>query len=172
MNRETYELIAYAARYWFALLAILIVWRAWRACVRDNRAQKAMRSMQVASGCVGELVLIKDGGRRPKKNPQRFPVPAEAVLGSSRSADIRVRGEGIAKKHLYMAWRPGEMVVHPLNGAVCQAAKDKNGDMVVRDGGKLTVGNMQFTMEFFDVIGSGKKMAKTDAEDEFRGVWE
>ena len=43
MSKETYELLALIARYWFAALALLIVWRGWRAAVQDNRKARTLR---------------------------------------------------------------------------------------------------------------------------------
>ena len=66
MSTDLYELIAYAARYWFALLAVLVAFYGWRACVTDNRRARILRYQAHGAGCVGELVMLDDGTKKKK----------------------------------------------------------------------------------------------------------
>lgn len=184
MSRETYELLALAARYWFAALAVLIAFRGWRACVQDNRRARRLRDWQGGAGCVGELVLVDDGTRRRRRKPQTWLVPAEAVLGSGRAADIRLRSRDIQKRHIFMTYRPGEMVLHPVNGSQFQAQWLTDGTQVLRDGDTLRVGPMRLTMVFFDAADAARKgpvkprkraaqvLPEDVSDDEFVDVWE
>ena len=166
MNGEAYEILAYAARYYFTVLALIIVWRAVMAFFRDRRERDG------SAGCVGELILIGDGSRRRYKKEQRYPLPAEAVLGSGMSADIRVSGEGIAKKHLFLTYSRGEVLVHPLNGAACQAPKNGNGEMALRNGSRMTVGPLQFRAVIYRPRASAAAARGKREKDAFRNVWE
>ena len=74
MSTDLYELIAYAARYWFALLAVLVAFYGWRACVTDNRRARILRYQAHGAGCVGELVMLDDGTKK-KKNRKKYPQP-------------------------------------------------------------------------------------------------
>ena len=184
MSRETYELLALAARYWFAALAVLIAFRGWRACVQDNRRARRLRDWQGGAGCVGELVLVDDGTKRRRKKPQTWQVPAEAVLGSGGAADIRLKGRDIQKRHIFMTYRPGEMVLHPVNGAPFTARSLPDGTHVLRDGDALRVGKMKLTMVFFDAEDAARKapvkprkkaaqiLPEDVSDDEFEDVWE
>ena len=182
MSGESYELLSYIARYWFSLLAALVVWRAWRAVVRDNRKEKLLRAWEGGAGCVGEMVLVDDGSKRRRAQPPRFLVPQEAVIGSGAKADIRLRGPGIRRRHVYMTYRPGEMALHAARGAEIEARTDENGDTVLRDGDKLKIGRYTLMMVFFDAEDARparKRAAKpkqprerTAPEDEFDDVWE
>ena len=185
MRAETYELLAYAARYWFVILALLIAFRGWRACVQDNRKARLLRSWAGGTGCVGELVLISDGSRRRLRKPVRYTVPAEAVLGSGRTADIRIRNRDIRKRHIFMTWRPGEMVLHPAKGTTVGARRLADGTLVLRDGDTLTIGSVKLSLLFFNAedaarmapdSGHRKKPAQVLPEDaskdEFEDVWE
>ena len=184
MSKDTYELLALAARYWFAGLALLIVLRGWRACVQDNRKARILRDWEGGAGCVGELVLTDDGTRRKRKKPVKWQVPAEAVLGSGASADIRLKGRDIKKKHIFMTYRPGEMVLHPVNGAPFEAHKLPDGTQVLRDGDTLRVGPMKLMMVFFDAEDAAREapvkprkkpaqvLPEDASDDEFVDVWE
>ena len=184
MNQSTYELLALAARYWFALLAVVIVFRGWRACVQDNRKARTLRDWAGGAGCVGELVLVSDGTRRKRKKPVTFQVPAEAVLGSGRTADIRLRGRDIRKRHIFMTYRPGEMVLHAVKEAPFEARHLADGTQVLRDGDTLRVGQMTLGMVFFDAEDAEREAAAKPrrkpaqilpedvSDDEFEDVWE
>ena len=182
MNRESYELLAYIARYWFALLAALVVWRAWRATVRDNRKDRTLRDWEGGAGCVGELVLTNGGSSRRRAQMTRFPVPQEGVIGYGARADIRLRGRGIRRKHIYMTYSPGLMTLHPVGKAEFDAPTMDDGTRGLRDGDRLKVGDSTLMMVFFDTADarpSDRKITRPRqvlpedvSEDEFEDVWE
>lgn len=181
MNRDSYELLAYIARYWFAFLGLLVAFRAWKAAIRDNRKEQVLRAWEGGQGCVGELVVVSGGSRR-RGREGRFLVPQEAVLGSGSKADIQLHGRGIRKKHIFMTYRPGEMTLHPIRKATYTSPRDEDGIDVLRDGDKLQVGKYTLMMVFFDVADarpSDRKSVKPKqilpedySEDEFEDVWE
>ena len=184
MSHETYELLALMGRYWFAGLALLIVLRGWLACVMDNRKARLLRDWEGGAGCVGELVLTDDGTKRKRKKQVKWQVPAEAVLGSGGAADIRLRGADIKKKHIFMTYRPGEMVLHAIKGAPFKARALDDGTQVLRDGDTLRVGKMKLMMVFFDTADAAREapdkprrkpaqvLPEDASDDEFEDVWE
>ena len=182
MSSNSYELLSYIARYWFALLMVLIVWRAWRAIVRDNRKEKLLRAWEGGAGCVGELVLVDDDTKRRRGAQERFLVPQEAVIGSSAKADIRLRGPGIRRKHVYMTYRPGGMALHAARKAELDIRPDENGEMILRDGQKLKIGRYTLMMVFFDAADAQRSPRRAPkprqilpedvSEDEFEDVWD
>ena len=184
MSRNTYELLALVARYWFVALALAIVFRGWRACVQDNRKARLLREWQGGAGCVGELVLTDDGTRRKRKKQQKWQVPAEAVLGSGAAADIRLRGRDIKKRHIFMTYRPGEMVLHAVKAASFEARQLEDGTQVLRDGDTLSLGKRKLMMVFFDAEDAEKEapakprkkpaqiLPEDVSDDEFEDVWE
>lgn len=184
MRGDLYELIAYAARYWFALLAVLVVFYGWRACVKDNRRARILRSWARGTGCVGELVLLSDGSKRKNKKPERFQFGAEAVIGSGRAADVRIRAHDVRKRHIFMTYRRGEMVLHAIDGAEFDSPVTQAGECVLRDGDTLQIGRLTLTLVFFnaedaapdETDGAPHKVAQVLPEDvsddEFEDVWE
>ena len=185
MSPDLYELIAYAARYWFAFLAALVVFYGWRACVKDNRRARILRYQARGTGCVGELVLLDDGSKKKKnKKPECYQFGAEAVIGSGRTADVRIRARGVKKRHIFMTYRPGAMVLHAIDGAEFTSPVDRAGEHILRDGDELQIGALHLTLVFYNaedaaVDESGERQPKVAqvlpedvSDDEFEDVWE
>lgn len=153
MSAETYEIMALAARYWFITLAALIVLRGWRASVKDNRNAKILRDWAGGSGCVGELVVLEDGVKQKKKSLKgaRLSVPAEGLLGSGRTADIRIRHSDLKRKHVWLTYQPGMMQLSPVRDAQVECPVLPDGQRVLKDGDQLCVGRLKLMMVFYDV---------------------
>ena len=147
MSEGVYELLALAARYWFVLLIAVIVVRAWRTSVVDNRSAKVLRELSGGAACIGEL-LVSDGPR--KLTDQRIPIPEEGLLGSGRAADVRIRAHGIAPRHMWMKYADGCLTVKPVGKAVIAAPRTADGRFVLCDGDQLRIGDITFTLLLYD----------------------
>ena len=185
MSTDLYELIAYAARYWFALLAVLVAFYGWRACVTDNRRARILRYQAHGAGCVGERVMLDDGTKKKKnRKPECYQFGAEAVIGSGRTADVRIRARDVKKRHIFMTYRPGEMVLHAVDGAPFTSPVNREGEHILRDGDELQIGALRMTLVFFNAEDaaadeSGARQPKVAqvlpedvSDDEFEDVWE
>ena len=78
MKDEWYTVIALGMRYWFALLGVLIVWRAFHWLRRDRREKHRRLRQLPDAGMVGEFVSLNDAGdaigsalRRAGAQPRR-----------------------------------------------------------------------------------------------------
>ena len=93
-----YEILALAARYFFAGLFLLIVLRAWRVTVRDARRARKLRRLFAADGTFRRTGGARRRGPRP---PRHCAIPSirEGTLGSARSADVRVRHPSVRPRH-------------------------------------------------------------------------
>ena len=65
-----YEILALAARYFFAGLFLLIVLRAWRVTVRDSRRARKLRRLSPQTGLSGCLLYTSHAPCR-----RRWPRP-------------------------------------------------------------------------------------------------
>lgn len=100
MDSEAYELLALLMRYVFVAIGAIILWRAYRWMRRDARQyKKEMRSLPDA-GLVGEIVNLRTGKSQP--------LPREGVIGSSRACDIRIKENGVARRHALFAFEDGK----------------------------------------------------------------
>lgn len=149
VSSATYELIALAARYWFAGVALLIVIRAWRCTVQDNRRAKVLRDWTPETGCVGELIALT--GSKKFKKGERFPVLRESVLGSGRNADIRILHPSIQKAHLHMELREGGMLARGMQNAEFSVpGQGKVRKLLLRDGMEFSVGSVRLMLVLYD----------------------
>jgi hypothetical protein len=151
LSSELYELVALAARYWFALLAVLILYRGWRASVNDNRVAKLLRDRSARSNCIGELVALDAGGEGVIA---RYPVPRECMMGSSGVADIRITAPSMQKRHLWMEQRINCIALQPISGADVYVPNQSNPPYILRDGEEFMAGGMRFMVVFFSVEGT------------------
>ena len=147
-----YEILALAARYFFAGLFLLIVLRAWRVTVRDARRARKLRRLSPQTGLSGELVVLEGEGRA--RRGMRYPVIREGTLGSARSADVRVRHPSVRPRHARF-----ELTEEGLSLTAVSGAKLLDGDgervrkLLLRDGDCFTAGSVLLTLVLIDATG-------------------
>ncbi|MBR2571873.1 MAG: FHA domain-containing protein [Clostridia bacterium] len=147
MNSDLYTLVSLAARYWFALLMVVTVARAWHATRVDNRRARVLRGWMPETGCIGEF--LASGAR--DRIEIRLPIPREGVLGSSSGADIQIRGRGIARNQAHIELREGGVWVRPLKrGIFARNGETMQEPFLLRDGDIFTVGSVQLITVLFD----------------------
>lgn len=121
MPENIYEIIALGARYWFALLGVLIVWRSFRWLRRDRREKHRRLKQLPDAGMIGEMVVLEGGEELPVG--ESLPVPREGILGYVRGCDVVVPAEGVARQHCDFSFRNGDgLLIYPRHG--CFAAVD------------------------------------------------
>lgn len=114
MSADLYEVLSLAARYFFTLLGVLIVLRAY-AWLFSDRKEKHRRLRELPdAGMVGELIVLS-GSDLPEG--AGIPLPREGVLGSVRSCDLYLPADGVRRKHLSFSFQPGlGLLVRPFRG--------------------------------------------------------
>lgn len=119
LSPELYAALALFLRYVFSLLGVLMVLFAF-LWLWSSRAERRRRLRQLPlSGLIGELVVLEgDGSLRPG---DAIPVPWEGILGSVRSCDICVPGDGIRRRHLSFSFSPEKgLLIQPFHGCRAQ----------------------------------------------------
>lgn len=147
MNTEMYTLLAMFARYFFAGLMVVVVFRAWRITIKDNRRAKVLRDWSPETGCVGELLVNPENKRR-----QVHPIPREGVLGSSRKADIRVKYKDVLPMHAHIEEREGGLLIRPLGRAKVALGKGlfTGEQLFAKDGDMLNIGKQKMMIVLFE----------------------
>lgn len=121
MPENIYEIVALGARYWFALLGVLIVWRSFHWLRRDRREKHRRLRQLPDAGMIGEMVVLSGGDELPEGNT--LPVPREGTLGYVRGCDLVVPVDGVARQHCDFSFRNGDgLLIYPRRG--CQATVD------------------------------------------------
>ncbi len=154
MPEEIYEVIALGARYWFALLGGLIVWRSFRWLRKDRRAKHRRLRQLPDAGMVGEMVVLAGSDELPEG--MTIPVPREGTLGFVRTCDMVVPVEGVAKRHLDFSFRNGVgLVVYPWRGCACVVdgqrltSRDRCSRYPMHHGSRLEIGDAVLRLRVF-----------------------
>ena len=164
MSDGLYEILALAARYFFAGLFLLIVFRAWRITVRDGRRARKLRRYSPETGLCGELVVIE--GDEKARRGMRYPVIREGVIGSGRFADVRIRHSSIRKIHARFEWKPDGLHIRSDGSAKIFASDGTRArSLVARDGDRFTLGSVQLLLVLLDGE-SGNTPATASEEDD------
>ena len=151
MRPEDYELLSMAAKYWFALLATLIVFRAWRAHVRDRRAASVSRDVRESEACVAELVVLSSPSKGLARGA-RFPLSRDCAVGSSGAMDVRIEGMGIRKRHARIERRVGGFALYPIGGAAIAVEGQGAPPYFVKDDAEFSMGGVSFEIVPYDLI--------------------
>jgi len=118
VSKELYEVLSLAARYLFSLLGMLIVLRSFFWLFSDHSERRRLRRRLPNAGLIGEMVVLSGGAGL--REGESIPVPWEGVLGSVRSCDVFVSGDGVRRKHLLFLYEPGQgLLIRPFSG--CEA---------------------------------------------------
>lgn len=114
MPKEIYEVVAQGARYWFLFLMVLIVWRSWRWYRKDKRKARKRMKLLPDAGFVGEMVVIE--GCEGMHPGDALPLPREGTLGTLRTNDLAIQGEGVARRHLWFRYEEDRgLLVEPFD---------------------------------------------------------
>ena len=152
MSDGLYEILALAARYFFAGLFLLIVLRAWRVTVRDSRRARKLRRLSPQTGLSGELVVLEGGGRA--RRGMRYPVIREGTLGSARSADVRVRHPSVRPRHARFELTEEGLALTAISGAkLLDGDGERARKLLLRDGDCFSAGSVTLTLVLIDATG-------------------
>ncbi|MBR4080238.1 MAG: hypothetical protein IKK21_00425 [Clostridia bacterium] len=106
MPEKVYEIIALAARYWFALLGVVIVWQSFTWLRRDRREKHRRLKHLPDAGMIGEMVVMEGSDELPEGTS--IPIPREGTLGFLRTCDVCVPVAGVAGQHCDFTFVPGK----------------------------------------------------------------
>jgi hypothetical protein len=153
VSDTAYQVLIYAARYWFAALAVFILARAVIASVREARIVRDIRRRIEEVAAFAELILIQDetGLLEPGA---RYAFARDAVLGSASGSDVRVRHRDVARKHLTLSAEADCVRVRPARGKTVRLdgeAVKKEG--LIFDGGEIAIGGLRFRVKMSEYMG-------------------
>ena len=166
MNRDVYDILALVGRYVFAVLMVVIVLRAWRITIVDNRRARKLRQLAPATGLSGELVVLEGGEKAPEGT--RYPVIREGIIGSSRKADVRVRHKSVRRVHAFFELTDAGLRVRTHGNAdmsLCWEVPVR--ELLLGDGDTFEIGNVQLMVVLTEAQGGARH---DPAEDDFFSV--
>lgn len=154
MPENVYEIISLGARYWFAFLGVMIVWRAFRWLRKDRKASHRRLKQLPDAGMIGEMVVLQGSDELPEGTT--IPVPRAGVLGFVRSCDIVVPVNGVAARHIDFVFQDGKgLLLSPLHRQTCYmddtelTHRTKNKHFPMVHGSRLQVGDAVLRLRLF-----------------------
>ena len=120
-DAKVYEVLALAMRYFFTLMGVMIVWRAFSWLSKDRRLKHRRLRQLPDAGTIG--ILTVEAGSKQLKPGEVIPVPHEGVLGYLRTCDVVVPVDDVATMHLDFTFVDGKgLYIYPRRG--CEAMVD------------------------------------------------
>ena len=160
MNSDLYELLALAARYFFAGLMCVIVLRALQITVKDARRAAILRSAAPEADLVGEFTVLEG-----KLQGRSYSVIREGMIGKSPKADIRLKAKGIRKRHAYFEMTPKGLSVRAAGGVHIEGQKS----VLLKDGDTLYLGSLRLMLILYeinrDTMGRQEYVREKEAEN-------
>lgn len=148
MNDSVYSVIAYIARYWFALLVIIILWRAvvWLQKDADKRAREQSRLPD--AGFIGEWVVLRPGGEM--QEGMVLSAPREGWLGAARGCDVCIRGPKVPARAARFFLRRDGLHLQPQRRDIIRVdGEPVQQEAVMRHGATLSVGGITIQLRLF-----------------------
>ena len=121
MSSEVYAVAAYAMRYWFLALAVLLILRSLRYVIRDSRRLRRLRRRLPDAGSIGEWIVISSG--------ETLPAPPEGWLGSDAACDVRIAAPDVPPQAARFYLKKDGLHVLPFHSCTLYA----NGETVGRE---------------------------------------
>ena len=150
-----YERLALWMRYFFVLLALAFVVRAWVITVRDNRRARAVRAWLPETGTIGEWLVLDAAGEQARKGV-RYPILNEGMIGSGRRSDVRLY-HPMCCVSMRILWRRKTGCAFALWGSACHVESQVGGTyhpadgyVDMADGDVLVIGGLRMMLTLFD----------------------
>jgi hypothetical protein len=160
MNSPFYEVIAYIARYWFALLALCVLWGAvrWLRAEQARARRDGKPSPAQAGAVIGEW-LVLSGGRARLREGATLAAPREGWLGAARGCAVRLKGRGMPARAARFALQADGLRLLPRRaGVIAVDGQPVRREAVLRDGAMLAIGDTVLQLQLLPgVIEAPKK---------------
>lgn len=149
MNDSVYAVVAYIARYWFAALALVIVWRAFIWLRKDAELSSRVQRRLPDAGYIGEwAVVASEAPAMPKGLVLR--APRDGWIGSARACDVRLKDAGVPARAARFFLREDGLHVQPeRSGTMLVDGESVQREAVLRHGATLTVGGVTLQLLLF-----------------------
>ncbi len=170
MSAQAYELLALGARYWFAFLGVIIVWRSFMWLRKDAKIRRKRLRQLPDAGLVGELVVLAGSETLPPGTV--IPLPREGTLGSLRSCDVSIPCSGVASRHgdfrfengVGLILTPAPQMTFMVDG---EEPPPSQREWVMHHGSRLVIGDALLRMRLFMGLETARSAAfQLDDEDE------
>ncbi len=149
MSESVYAVIAYIARYWFALLAVVIIWRAVLWLRQDAERVSRFRRRLPDAGFIGEwAVVASEAEAAPVSMVLR--APRDGWIGGARACDVFLPDAGVpARAARFFLKRDGLHVQPQRSDYILVDGEPVKYEAVLRHGATLTAGGVTLQLRLF-----------------------
>lgn len=160
MSDSVYGVIAYIARYWFAILVVIILWRAILWLRKDAYRTAVVMDMLPDAGFIGEWVVVESYDDTVAEGTV-LNAPRDGWLGSARACDVRLKSRGIpARVARFYLRKDGLHLLPQRRGTVEVDGEPVHREAVLRHGALLAVGDITIQLRLFaGILLTGEAMA-------------
>ena len=151
MSQEYYELLVLAARYVFALLGVVVVWRAANWLRQDFRERRWVMSSLPDAGYIGTLHVMEGQSKRLSPGDS-LPLPTEGLLGSGAGCDVRVPHATVGRRHALFEFRPDGLHLRPYRNERLQVdghPLPQGCEAILAHGAVLALGGVMLQLRLF-----------------------
>ena len=142
MSSEVYAVAAYAMRYWFLALIVLLILRSLRFVMRDSRRLRRLRRRLPDAGSIGEWIVVPSG--------EALPAPPEGWLGADASCDVRIAAPDVPPQAARFSLKKDGLHVVPFRGCALYADGEPVGrEAVLVHGSTLQSGDTVLQLRIF-----------------------
>jgi|GEM_PF-2918047 len=178
MNESIYAVLAYTLRYWFALLVLIIVWRAIQWIRKDASQSQRMRGRLLDAGFIGEWAVVLS---QEEAMPEGMVLRAsrDGWVGSGRACDIRVQSKAVPSRVARFYLRKDGLHMLPRHPNTIEVDGEwVRREAILRHGATLRTGGVTLQLRLFaGILLSGEEPIKKRArvrieearEDQARG---
>ncbi len=143
MSRTVFDLLAMGMRYWFAALAVYILFRVVVSVSREFSRERDESRYATGSYAMGILEVVAPQDNR-KIYGARFPLRQENKIGRSSSCDIRIKDRSLAPVQALISQRGRQVVLSDYGSrkGVRLNGQRLTGDIALLDGDEIRLSDV------------------------------
>jgi len=139
MLASIYTVLAAGMKYWFLLLAALMVWLLISSSTKEYRERKAV--LGEIGEYIGYLEILRG---LPEAKGARIGITRDNTIGSGRNADIEIRHPAVQKSHAMIYLKGKKLILSPLTKGVTRInGRRADNAYAVRSGDVITLGAVE-----------------------------
>ena len=138
MINSIYQILAIGLKYWFILVAIIMLWLIISTSRREYRERRSLLGQ--LGNYIGYLEIV--GGLQGEKGT-RIGISRENTIGSGKTVDIVIRDRSVEREHAFLYLKGNELILSPLiKGVTWINGRPATQAFAVSSGDLLSFGNV------------------------------
>lgn len=146
-----YTALQLASPYWFALLGVVVVWRAFQWLRADASLRRKVLRQLPDAGYIGTLYVLagESGDMEPG---DEFNLPAEGVLGSATGCDVCLPHPTVAARQALFQYEPDGLHLRAYRDEIIAVDGElvpSGAEAILLHGARLELGAVMLQLRLF-----------------------